>query len=248
MLLRGATVLITGASSGIGRATAASLHRRGARLLLTGRDGGRLAEVAATTGAEHVAGDLAAPRWRAELAAWAVQRQPDVLVHNAGVGLAAPADLVDEEQLRRLFEVNVLAPMSLTHAVLPGMRERGRGHLAFVGSIAGLLGVPEESAYAASKAALHRYADSLRGELAEAGIGVSTVAPGIVDTAFFDRRGTPYPRRFPRPMPPERVAEAVADAVEHGRSEVVLPRWLRLPVWLQATAPNAYHALARRFG
>jgi len=247
MLLRGATALVTGASSGIGRAAAATLHRRGARLLLTGRDPSRLAEVATITGAEFLAGDLAEPGWCAELASWAVQRQPDVLVHNAGAGLVAPADLVGDDQLRRLFEVNVLAPINLTRALLPGIRELGRGHLVFVGSIAGLLGVPEESAYAASKAALHRYADSLRAELAEDGIGVSTVAPGIVDTAFFERRGTPYPRRFPRPMSPDRVAEAIADAVEHDRAEVVLPRWLRLPVWLQATAPGAYHALARRF-
>ena len=247
MLLRGATALVTGASSGIGSATAEALHRRGARLLLTGRDRRRLAGIAANVDAQFIAGDLAEPGWRAELASWAVQRQPDVLVHNAGVGLVAPADLVGDDQLRRLFEVNVLAPISLTRALLPDMRERGRGHLAFVGSIAGLLGVPEESAYAASKAALHRYADSLRQELADDGIGVSTVAPGIVDTAFFDRRGMPYPRRFPRPMSPGRVAEALADAVEHDRAEVVLPRWLRLPVWLQAAAPNTYHALARRF-
>lgn len=247
MLLRDATVLVTGASSGIGRATAEALSRRGARLLLTGRDRSRLAEVAARTGAEQHPADLADPAALAELASWAGERRPAVVVHNAGIGLAAAAWAVEDAELRRLFDVNVLAPMSLTRALLPGLRERGAGHLVFVGSIAGLLGVPEESAYAASKAALHRYADSLRAELAADGIGVSTVAPGIVATAFFARRGAPYTRRFPRPMPPERVAEAVADAVEHDRSEVVLPRWLRFPVLLQAAAPNAYHALARRF-
>lgn len=247
MRVHGSTVLVTGASSGIGRATAAALARRGARLLLTGRDRTRLAEVTRLTGAEAHPADLAEPASLAELAAWAVERRPAVVVHNAGIGLAAAAGAVEDAQLRRLFDVNVLAPMSLTRALLPGLRERGAGHLVFVGSIAGLLGVPEESAYAASKAALHRYADSLRAELAADGIGVSTVAPGIVATAFFERRGAPYTRRFPRPMPPERVAEAVADAVEHDRSEVVLPRWLRFPVLLQAAAPNAYHALARRF-
>ncbi len=247
MELRGTSVLVTGASSGIGRATASVLAGRGARLLLTGRDQMRLREVAGRTGAESMAADLTEPRSLAQLAEWALERQPTVLVHNAGVGLARRAEQTDDEQLTRLFELNVLAPIRLTRALLPTMRAAGRGHLVFVGSIAGLLGVAEESAYAASKAALHRYADSLRAELVKDGIGVSTIAPGIVDTEFFSRRGVPYTRRFPRPMPAERVAEAVADAVEHDRSEVVLPRWLRLPVWLQAAAPNAYHALARRF-
>ena len=247
MQLRGTSVLVTGASSGIGRATAQELAGRGARLLLTGRDPGRLAEAAAPVGAETLAADLADPSGLDELSAWALERAPEVIVHNAGLGLVGPADQVTEEALTRLFAVNVLAPMRLTAAVLPSLRARRRGHLVFVGSIAGLLGVPQESAYAATKAALHRYADSLRIEVAAAGIGVSTIAPGIVDTAFFEHRGAPYPRRFPRPMPAQRVAVAIADAVEHDRTEVVLPRWLRFPLWLHATAPGAYHALARRF-
>jgi len=247
MRLRDTTVLVTGASSGIGRATAAELSRRGARLLLTGRDRSRLTEVAERTGAAQHLADLADPASLAELASWAAEHRPAVVVHNAGIGLAARTEKVDDSQLDALFRVNVLAPMSLTRALLPGMRAGGGGHLVFVGSIAGLLGVPEEAAYAASKAALHRYADSLRAELAAERIGVSTIAPGIVETAFFERRGTPYARRFPRPMPAARVADAIADAVEHDRAEVVLPRWLRFPVLLQAAAPNAYHALARRF-
>jgi len=247
MRLTGTTVLVTGASSGIGRAAAEELGRRGARLLLTGRDPSRLAEAARPWDAATLATDLADPAGLAELVSWAAAHVPEVVVHNAGVGLAGPSDQVDDQDLTRLFAVNVLAPIRLTRSLLPTLRSRGRGHLVFVGSIAGLLGVPEESAYAASKAALHRYADSLRAETAGEGVGVSTIAPGIVDTAFFERRGTPYPRRFPRLMPPGRVAEAVADAVEHDRADVVLPRWLRLPVWLQATAPGAYHALARRF-
>ncbi|HET7355298.1 MAG TPA: SDR family NAD(P)-dependent oxidoreductase [Nocardioidaceae bacterium] len=247
MQLRGTSVLVTGASSGIGRATAQELAGRDARLLLTGRDPGRLAEAAAPVAAETLAADLADPSDLDVLTAWALERSPEVIVHNAGLGLAGPADQVTEEELTRLFTVNVLAPMRLTAALLPSLRARRRGHLVFVGSIAGLLGVPQEAAYAATKAALHRYADSLRAEVSAEGIGVSTIAPGIVDTAFFERRGAPYTRRFPRPMPAHRVAVAIADAVEHDRAEVVLPRWLRLPVWLQATAPGAYHALARRF-
>src|SRR5438067_13172938 len=108
--------------------------------------------------------------------------------------------------LDRLVTVNVLATLRLTRAVLPGMVARRRGHVVLVSSIAACLGVREEAVYAATKAALRAFADSVRYEVADAGVGVSVLVPGVVDTAFFDRRGTPYPRRRPRPRPPEEAA------------------------------------------
>ena len=128
------------------------------------------------------------------------------------------------------------------------MVRSGSGHLAFVTSIAAMLGVAEESEYAAVKAGLHMYAASLRTEIAARGVGVTTVVPGVVDTEFFVRRGAPYARRFPRPIAEDRVAQRLLDAVERNRAEVIVPRWLRVPVMLRAFAPNAYARMASRWG
>jgi short-subunit dehydrogenase len=116
----------------------------------------------------------------------------------------------------------------------------------FVTSIAGAVGVPGESVYSSTKAAVESFAVVLREELRRDGVGVSTVLPGVVDTAFFERRGAPYDRRFPRPMPPARVARAVVGALESGRGRTVVPRWLSFPAWLSAAAPGTYRTLARR--
>jgi short-subunit dehydrogenase len=101
--------------------------------------------------------------------------------------------------------------------------------------------------YSATKAAVESLAVVLREELRPVGAAVSTVLPGVVDTEFFARRGVPYDRRFPRPVPPERVARAVVAALESGRARTVVPRWLGLPAWLSAAVPGPYRALARRF-
>lgn len=110
--------------------------------------------------------------------------------------------------------------------------------------------------YAATKAGLLAFAESLRYELPAVdvngvegkGVGVTAVVPGVVDTPFFARRGRPYTRRRPVPVPPERVARAIATAVERDRAEVYVPAWLRVPARLHGAAPGAFRILARRFG
>ena len=246
--LAGAHVLVTGASSGIGREVCTLLAGRGARLLVTGRDASRLGETAGSCGAEAVSADLADPSQLARLAERVADASLDVVVHAAGYGAVRDAATAEEGLLRGLLAVNVEATERLTRAVLPGMLARGRGHLVFVTSIAAHLGVPHESAYAASKAAQAGYAESLRAELAGTGVVVSTVAPGVVDTGFFSRRGEPYARRTPRLMPAGRVAAAVVRSVETDRAECIVPAWLRVPVVLRAVAPGAFARLAGRFG
>jgi len=247
--LRGARVLITGASSGIGRAAALSFARAGSRLLLTGRDEPRLAEVAARTGADSLAADLADEAALARLLDAATSAPaPQVVVHCAGIGHAAAAGEQDEAVLERLLAVNLRAPVRLTEAVLPAMRAAGAGHLVFVTSIAGRLGVAGESAYAASKGALDAYAASLAAELGGTGVAVTTVVPGVVDTAFFRTRNVGYGRRFPRPIPAARVAAALRHAVQHDRAEVVVPAWLRVPIAVRALVPGAYARSAGRWG
>jgi uncharacterized protein len=245
--LAGSTALVTGASSGIGTATAELLARRGARLLLTGRDETALRRVAESTGGACLAVDLGADGATDRVADWAAGAV-DVLVCNAGLGWAGSLVDMPPADVDRLVTVNVLATLRLARRLLPGMVQRRRGHLVLVSSIAGCMGVAEEAVYAATKAALRTFADSVRYELAGSGVGVSVVVPGVVDTAFFDRRGTPYPRRRPRPVPPDEVARALVGAVERDRAEVFVPGWLRLPARLHGAVPGLVRTLQRRFG
>jgi short-subunit dehydrogenase len=216
--LAGAVCLVTGASSGIGRATAAELAARGARVIALGRDAERLAGV----GQRQVVHDLAdgVPEGLGPI---------DVLVNNAGIG--------ETEDLDRLIAVNLVAPIRLTRQLAPR-------RAVFVSSIAGVVGPRHEAAYAATKAGLIAFAESLRYE----GMGVTVVIPGVVDTEFFERRGAPYARRWPRPIPAERVARAIADAIERERAEVFVPAWLGAVARLRGAAPGLFRALSGRFG
>jgi short-subunit dehydrogenase len=172
----------------------------------------------------------------------------DVLVNNAGVGWAGQFAEMEQTTVERLVAVNLLAPIRLTRSLLPGMLERGRGHIVNLASIAGHVGVGGETVYAATKAGLVGFSESLRYELAGTGVRVSVVSPGVVATRFFERRGTPYARSWPRPMAPERVAEAVVRAIREGRDEVVVPAWLIVPIRLRGVLPGLYRWLAERFG
>ena len=242
MELAGRVVLVTGASRGIGAATCAALTRRGAVVVAAGRDETALAEVAASS---TVVADAADPAAAPALVAAAVDRHGrlDAVVANAGLGWAGEFAAMDPARITELVDVNLRAPMLLARAALPVLRRPGA--LVLVTSIAGLVGVPGETVYSVTKAGLETFATLLREETD--GVTVSTVAPGAVDTGFFAARGAPYDRRFPRPIPPSRVAEAVVEAIATGRERRVEPRWLAFPARLSAAAPRTYRALARRF-
>ncbi|GAA3710684.1 SDR family NAD(P)-dependent oxidoreductase [Nonomuraea antimicrobica] len=245
MRLADAHVLVTGASSGIGAATALALAGTGARLTLAGRDRERLAAVAAATGGRALAYDVATQTDELVSRAGHV----DVLVNNAGVGWAGPFVRMPAGTAERLLAVNLGAPIALTRLLLPGMVAAGRGHLVFVASIAGAVGVAQESVYSATKAGLMTFAEGLRHELHHVpGVGVSVLLPGVVDTPFFVRRGAPYTRAWPVPIAPERVARAIVAAITDGRPESFVPGWLRVPARLRGAAPGAFRLLARRFG
>jgi short-subunit dehydrogenase len=251
MRLEGAVALVTGASSGIGAATATALAAGGTRLLLSGRDEVRLAEVAGRTGGVALGCDLAAPGGAADLARQALAAAGggiDILVNNAGLGWAGPVGEIPAAKVTELATVNLAAPVELTRLLVPGMAERGRGGVAFVSSIAGVTGVRGEAVYAATKAGLAAFAESLAYEVRGRGVTVSVIVPGVIDTPFFSRRGTPYGRARPAPIPAGRVAAAIVSALEHDRPVVYVPGWLRFPAWLHGTAPAAFRALAARFG
>lgn len=226
MELRGSLCLVTGATSGIGLATSAALRGAGAEVVASGIEDA----------------DLSRPGAAARLAAGA--GAVDVLVNCAGIGHYGR---VEDADAATLFAVNTLAPIELTQALLPGMRERRRGHVVNVGSIVGHVGRPNEAVYAASKAALAIFTESLREELRGTEVGVSLVTPVAVETAFFASRGAPYGRRRPKPVPPERIAAAIVDAIRNDRAEVVVPRWAGIAMRVHGAAPGVFRALARRF-
>ena len=250
MDLARSVVLITGASSGIGRSTAMMMAARGARVLVCGRDEAALKQVAAACHGQALPADLSSAAACADLAARAidVHGRVDVLVSSAGLGAAGPFEQLAPEAIVELAQVNLVAPLLLARALLPGMLARGDGHLLMIGSIAGLTGVADEAVYAATKAGLSIFAESLRLECHGRGVGVSTVVPGVVATAFFERRGVPYGRRWPRPVPPERIARAVVENVERDRAETIVPRWLSFAPRIRGLSPKLYVHLARRFG
>jgi short-subunit dehydrogenase len=250
MRIRGRVALVTGASSGIGWATAVRLAEAGARVIVHGRDSARLSALADLVGGVPVTGDLADPVQvdRLTEAALDVAGRIDIMVNNAGVGWAGPFDQMPAQDVARLIAVNLAAPIELTRAVLPTMRARGDGYVMFVTSIAGRVGVAGEAVYAATKAGLDAFAESLRLELIGSGVGVGVLAPGVVATAFFERRGRPYTRGRPRPVPADRVADVLVRAIAAGHAERYVPGWLRLPVAVRGAAPGVYRCLAGRFG
>ncbi|GAA2873131.1 SDR family NAD(P)-dependent oxidoreductase [Pseudonocardia halophobica] len=241
MRVEGRVALVTGASSGIGAAVAQRLAGDGARLVVTGRDPERLQQVAERTGAKAVVADLAAG---VDTLLDALPARPALVVHCAGVGAAGPLEDLSPARVDELIDLNLRAPVQLTRALLPGLREE-RGHLVFVASIAAL-GVAGEAVYSATKAGLRGFADAVRIEAPE--VGVTTVLPGAVDTPYFGRRGREYDRRFPRPIRADRVAEEIARGIRRGSVEVVTPRWLALGAKVHGAAPALFARASRRFG
>ncbi|WP_312868048.1 SDR family NAD(P)-dependent oxidoreductase [Amycolatopsis pithecellobii] len=241
---------MTGASSGIGAATALALHEAGARLVLHGRDTERLAALAGRTGGQVVTGDLADTAAIPALAQDILGRfgEVDILVNNAGVGWAGPFGEMTAADVRRVIDVNLTAPVELTRALLPALRTRPAARVVFVTSIAGRTAVAGESVYSAVKAGLDVFADSLRFELSGTTVKIGVVVPGVVDTEFFARRGRPYERSSPKPVGADRIAAAVLRAIRDDRAEVYVPAWLRLPVVIRGVLPGMYRTLAARFG
>jgi short-subunit dehydrogenase len=242
--------VVTGASRGIGRVVAKQAAARGATVGLMARSQPDLDATLAAIGGKGATAiaDMAEPEQvRAAMAQLADTLGPiDILVNNAGIGAYGAFAEEGPAVAERLMRTNYLGAVYATDAVLASMIERRRGHIVMLGSIAGRLGAPFEAAYSASKFALTGLTEALAVELAAHGIGVSMVNPGPVDTGFFDARGVPYARRFPRPVSPQRVASAVITAVERNRLEQVVPRWLRGAMVVRTIVPGLYLRGAKR--
>ncbi|MEQ5872265.1 SDR family oxidoreductase [Sagittula sp. NFXS13] len=183
------TILITGASSGIGLATASTAIELGARVALIARRADRLSEIATRLGpdAMPVACDVTDPAQIARCVQTVLDTfgRIDVLVNNAGRGFYANIDEIDIAGYRELLELNTIAPLAMMQAVLPQMRRQGRGTIVNVSSGATFGALPGAGGYTSSKAALNMLSDVARIELAETGITVSTMYPFVTDTEFY---------------------------------------------------------------
>ncbi len=249
MQLAGARVLVTGATGGIGGAVARALHERGAHVLLTGRREELLEQLRAELGdrAEILPADLAEPGGAARLAeaAGAV----DVLVANAGLPASGRVEDFEPEQIDRALDVNLRAPIQLTRALLPGMLERGRGHVVLVSSLSGKVASPRSGIYSATKFGLRGFAAGLREDVEPRGIGVTVVFPGFVSEAgLFAESGVKLPP-WVGTRTPAQVADGVVRGIERERAEVdVAPLGLRVGTRLAALAPVMVGRVQRRLG
>jgi uncharacterized protein len=230
--LRDALILVTGASRGIGLATAEAFAARGARLVLVARDTPALHEAAQKLGAQAIAADLADPAQLDGLVARA--GEIDVLVNNAGIDITKPIWDQTADDVRRLMQINLLAPMELTRQAVPGMARRRRGHIVNVSSLAGVVSLPGYTTYGTSKAGLTHFTANLAADLKGTGVGVTVIEAGPVRSAFLDSvTSAPtidrsynrlYKTGLLRPIDPEDVAKALVRAVEKGKRNVWLPK------------------------
>lgn len=243
MELTGKRVLLTGAAGGLGRAMAHRLADAGGMLTLSGRDGGKLEELAAGlpgTGHLTCVVDLGSPGGAEQLVREA--GFVDCLVANAALPATGRLDDLDTAQVARMLRVNLEAPIHLTQALLPAMIDRGEGKVVLIGSLSGKAGSPRSSVYNATKFGLRGFAFGLRTDLVGTGVGVTVVAPGFVrDAGMFADTGVEAPRVMGTTTP-ERVAEAVIEAIHGDRAEItVAPPLQRLLAHIGLLSPRLAH-------
>jgi NAD(P)-dependent dehydrogenase (short-subunit alcohol dehydrogenase family) len=233
--LAGRVALITGASGGIGSATARELARKGASVVLAARRAELLDALASELGvggAETLAvpTDLTDAAQIERLVERALERfgKIDILVNNAGIGAPRPLAKTPLDAIRRQLEVNLVGAILLTRAILPGMLERKRGAIISIASVAGHVGV--EPLYSATKFGLRGFSYALRRQLRGSGVTVSVVSPGFIRT--------PMTTSMKLPMPgPEVVARKVAALVRKPKREVIVPGVYRIMPWFERHAP-----------
>jgi NAD(P)-dependent dehydrogenase (short-subunit alcohol dehydrogenase family) len=248
--LRGKVAVVTGASSGIGEATAMELAARGASVVLASRAVGRLEglrrEISASGGAALAVETDVSDRGSVEAMVWRAVGEfgsLDVLVNNAGLGLSGRISEVRPGDVRHVFEVNTVGPLNCIQTALPHMGEGGR--IVNVSSVVGKRAIPKVGAYCATKSALNALSDALRVELAGRKITVTSVYPGTTLTSFRENsRRTKSEKRGWRPkgVSPERVAEKIADAAEKGPRDV----YVTLPDRLFVAGVTLFPGLADR--
>jgi short-subunit dehydrogenase len=237
--LRETRILLTGASSGIGRCVAEQAAREGAKLALVARSADKLQELAGTLSARGaevlvVPGDVTSETDRRRVLSAVVERFGglDVLINNAGVGSWGHFAECSEEILRQVMEVNFFAPAELIRLAIPALRKGRQPAIVNIASMCGRRGIPAWSEYSASKFALCGLTEALRGEMVRFAIDILLVVPGLTRSGLGQhllRNTGRYPIDFNKGMPPEKVAAGILRALKKNRTETVLgwdARWI----------------------
>jgi short-subunit dehydrogenase len=256
MNLKGKLVVITGASSGIGRAAAVEFARRGSDLVIAARRDELLKTVAEECRGLGVrcevqladVGRIDDCRRLIE-AAEGLLGPIEILVNNAGFAIFDAIEQAAPDDLETMMETNYFGAVHCTQAVLPSMLARGDGAIVIVSSIAGIMGYERMGGYCATKFALTGFSEALRDEVIDRGVRVSLVCPGTTNTEFFfkaERDKMPAASRVILAIPPERVARAICNAAERGTHRTILPLGAHLFIRLKEIAPRSAHFLMRR--
>ena len=254
------TAIVTGASRGIGPYIARALARQRMTLVLAARSSEELEAAAATcralgAKAVTVVCDVADAASRENLVRRTTEEfgMIDVLVNNAGIESTRAYETQSPDEISRIIAVNLEAPMLLTHAVLPGMLERKRGHIVNIASLAGKVGVPFELPYCATKAGLIHFTEALRSEYRGTGVSGSVVCPGFVSDAgmYADMQGKAGVKasRLAGTSSPEKVASAVVRSIQRDRPEAIVnPGPMRLLTGFAELAPGSFERIFPLFG
>jgi uncharacterized protein len=255
--LKGKNIIITGASGGIGAEIAKLVAERGANLILLARSIDKLQQLQKDFYQKYRINvhifqlDVSDTDKIQEVFSriFEIVDQVDILVNNAGFGVFREAHEATIEEIKGMFNVNVVGLMACTNMVLPKMRERRFGHIINIASQAGKIATPKSSVYSATKHAVLGYTNSLRMELHDFNVNVTSVNPGPIATNFFniaDEKGT-YVKNVQKFMlQPEYVAQKVVDAMLTKTREINLPRWMNMGSVIYALFPRLFERLGRR--
>lgn len=255
--IRGRRAIVTGASSGIGRALALELAGQGAQVVITARRADRLesltAEIAAAGGKSvAVVGDIAEAATRQEVLHAAVTQFGglDILVNNAGVGAMGLFAHSSPDRVRRIMEVNFFSLVEMIRQALPALQQGRTPIIVNISSILGHRGVPHSSEYSASKFAVQGFSEAIRAEFSQLGIDVLVVSPGTTETEFFDavleRKGEPkWPKH--KPVSAADVASQIVRAIARGAHEIIPYRWGKVLCWLNRLSPRLVDSLMKRY-
>jgi uncharacterized protein len=252
MDLKDKTVVITGASSGIGRATALEMARRGANVVLGARRADRLEAVAVecrTLGVRAITVPTDVTKVEDCRRLIEAAGSVDVLVNNAGFAIFGAIAEANADELRGMMDTNYFGTVHCTQAVLPQMLARRSGTIVNVASITGLMGFARMSGYCATKFALVGFTEAVRDEVLGNGVKVALVCPGTTDTEFFvkaERGKMPGASRLMLAVKPERIARAVCAAAEDGRYRRILPLLAATYMRMKEIFPRLAHVAFRR--